>query len=134
MKKTNISIKARIFTLAILMLPVLGAPVMAADNADTVPVELKHVGFLNNLPVFQLLLNNNETSEFEIVIKDGSRRVIYRENIKGKSIMRKYQFKPDEVDTQNLVFEVYNRKSKSNTVYLVNNTTRTVHDLVINKQ
>ncbi|MGH2647720.1 MAG: hypothetical protein ACRDE8_09145, partial [Ginsengibacter sp.] len=50
--------------------------------------ELKFIGKINNQPVFQLNLNNNEAGSYFINIKDAENNVLYSENVKGENLSR----------------------------------------------
>src|SRR5450432_1591940 len=47
------------------------------------PMELKFIGKVNNHPVFQLNLNNNEAGEYFISIKDENLNRLYAEKVKA---------------------------------------------------
>ena len=97
------------------------------------PVEFKYIGSTNDQPVFQLNLNNSESAEFVITLKDFSGNVLYTETVSGKQILRKYRLDTDEIDANGIRVEVSNKKDNSKTVYTINRNRRIVEDVVINK-
>ncbi len=110
---------------------------MAADsinNRRVMPVELKLVGNINNQPIFQLsYAGNAEQDEFTIVIRDEDGNSLYRENIKGESFTKKFLLNRDAIGDGALRFEIYSKKLSKTVVYEINQSTREVQDLVINK-
>lgn len=95
------------------------------------PAELKYLGSNDNQPRFQLNLNNTESDEFTITIRNRNNEVLYREKLKGANVSRKYQLNTEELNTSGLTFEVISRKNKSRVVYAVNETSRLVQDVSI---
>jgi len=103
------------------------------NNKSDNPVELKYIGKVNNQPQFQLNLNNNETDEFVITLKDLSGGVLYSEVVKGKQISRKYRLNTDEIGVSEIRFEVRSKRNNTTFVYVVSSTSRVVEDVVISK-
>ena len=95
------------------------------------PAELKYIGSKDSQPQFQLNLNNSESDEFVITIRNRNSEVIYKEKIKGANISRKYQLNTEEVDATGVTFEVLSKKTKSRIAYTVNETSRLVQDVFI---
>ena len=125
---------AKVLTFTLFAFLTLGASQTGfAGVADSTPVELKFVGNLQNQPVFQLDLHNEEAGEYFVLIKDANNEVIFSETLKGTQISRKYKFLTDEVDVSTLQLEITNKKENSTTVYTVNRQLRTIQDMVINK-
>lgn len=98
-----------------------------ADN----PSELKYLGSVNSQPRFLLSLNNTETDEFVITIRNKESEVIYKERIKGANVSRTYQLNTEEFDSTGVTFEVVSKKTKSRIAYTVNETSRLVQDVSI---
>ena len=98
-----------------------------ADN----PTELKYLGSVNSQPRFQLSLNNTESDEFVITIRNRNSEVIYKEKIKGANVSRTYQLNTEEFDATGVTFEVVSKKTKSRIAYTVNETSRLVQDVSI---
>jgi hypothetical protein len=95
------------------------------------PAELKYLGSVNSNPRFQLNLNNAESDEFVITIRDRNTEVIYKERIKGANISRRYQLNTEDYTSEGVTFEVVSKKTKSRIAYTVNETSRLVHDFSI---
>jgi hypothetical protein len=89
----------RMITLGLFTLCTMGLSqaTFAGSKTDN-PVELKFIGKFKNRPVFQLNLNNNETEQYFINIKDEYNTVLYSEKLKGENISRKYQLDIDDAD------------------------------------
>ena len=98
-----------------------------ADN----PTELKYLGSVNSQPRFQLSLNNTESDEFLITIRNRNSEVIYKERLKGANVSRTYQLNTEEFDATGVTFEVVSKKTKSRIAYTVNETSRLVQDVSI---
>ena len=90
MKHTKIS---RIFAAALItFFSVAFTPAAhAAESTSDVPVTVKYVGAANNAPIFQFSFGNETVEQFEITVSD-KYSTLYSETIKGKGLVRKYQF------------------------------------------
>lgn len=104
-----------------------GTPGKKADN----PAELKYIGSIDNQPQFQLNFKNSESEEFLVIIRNKHSEVLYKENIKGANISRRYRLNTDDFDSTGITFEVVNKKTKSRVAYTVNETSRLVSDVSI---
>jgi hypothetical protein len=130
--KTFIS-RSKIIALAFaLTFSLTSAETFATDKNDT-PVQLVYLGNVNNQPVFQLILNNDETSEYVVTLRDASGEVLYSEEVKGKQFPRKYRVNTEESGVSGIMFEVKNKKDNTKTVYTVSATSHLVQDVAINK-
>ena len=73
----------RMITMGLFTLCTMGlSQATFAGQKNDDPIELKFIGKINNRPVFQLNLNNNEAEEYFIRIKDENYDLLYSE--KGK--------------------------------------------------
>ena len=95
------------------------------------PAELKYLGSVGNQPRFQLNLNNTESDEFVITIRNKNTEILYKERIKGANITRKYLLNTEDSSSEGLTFEVVSKKTKSRIAYTVTETLRTVQDVSI---
>ena len=107
------------------------SPNTGTPGKSEIPSELKYLGSFDNQPQFQLSLNNTEIDEFVITIRNRNGQVIFKEKIKGASILRKYQLNTEELDSNGITFEVVSKKTKSRVAYTVNETARLVQDVSI---
>jgi hypothetical protein len=123
LSRTAIALVA-IFTMS--FSPNTGTPGKAEN-----PAELKYIGTVDNQPLFQLSLNNTESDEFAITIRNKDNEVLYKERIKGENISRKYQLNIEDFDSTGVTFEVISKKTKSRIAYKVNETSRLVQDVSI---
>jgi len=103
-----------------------------ANNKTDNPVELKYLGSVNSQPVFLLNLNNNESDEFVVTLKDRAGNVLYSETLKGKLVSKKYRLDTDDSASE-IRFEVSSKKDNTKTVYTVVRNTHVVEDVAINK-
>ena len=83
----------RIFAVALIALfsVALTSSAHAAGTTGNDTVTVKYVGSINNAPIFQLSFTNETVEQFEIFITDKF-DTIYYEKIKGKGLVRKFQF------------------------------------------
>lgn len=108
--------------------------VMAGDNNNTIPVEMKFIGHLNNQLLFKLsFAGNAEHNEFTIIIRDEKKVVLYRQNIKGENFSKSFLLNADEIEDNQLTFEIISKKTKESVVYEVNRKTSVAEEMIINK-
>jgi len=126
--KTVINTLSRmsILMFAILTMSFAGNP----ENSKN-PAELTYLGTNDNHPRFQLNLNNTESDEFTVTIKNKSSEVLYKERIKGSNVSRKYQLNIEDTNASGITFEVVSKNNKSRVIYAVNETSRLVQDVSI---
>ena len=128
----------RMITLGLFTLCTMGLSqaTFAGSNTDN-PVELKFIGKIKNRPVFQLNLNNNETDQYFINIKDEYNTVLYSEKIKGENISRKYQLDIDDADLNSSTFgvrvEVTSAKTHKTQVYKISSHKSVTENIVVAK-
>ena len=119
MKHTKIS---RIFAAALItFFSVAFTPAAhAAENTSDVPVSVKYVGIAHNAPIFEFSFGNETVEEYEVTVSD-KYNTIYSETIKGKGLVRKYQFVNNDsiiapADDE-IVVTIKNISTKSVTTY-----------------
>ena len=89
--------------------------------------ELKFLGTANNLPVFQLALNNIGKMEYVVTVKDSDKNVLFSEKIKGEKIRRTYKLNMNEASwISGTTFEVTNKSTGETRIYEVNGTASSV--------
>lgn len=69
----------------------------AGEATGNFPVSVSYVGVVNSAPTFQLAFTNETVEQFEITIRDKS-GTIYYEKIKGKGLVRNFQFVSNDVE------------------------------------
>jgi hypothetical protein len=107
---------------------------MANDSSRVVPVELKFLGEVKNQLVFQMDFDGNaEENEFIVTITDESGLTLYRENVKGEKVTKRFLLNADEIGDTKLRFQITSKKSNQAVVYQVNHEARFVQDVVVNK-
>lgn len=85
--------------------------------------ELKFLGNSNNLPVFQLVLNSKENTEYVVTVRDSDKKVLLSEKLKGQKIRRTYKLNMDEISwISGTTFEVTNKSTGETNVYEINGT------------
>jgi hypothetical protein len=131
----NVLINTRIFAFALVATFAIAftTPALAIDEKKDIPVELKYVGNIKSQPVFQLTFNNAEESQYTIVVRDENNNVLYRDNVKGSNITKKFLINLEEVGDVNIRFEIAGKKTEKTVVYEVNKKSQVVEDLVVSK-
>jgi hypothetical protein len=119
MKNSNNS--SRIFVTALVALFSV-AFTTVAHATETSPVSVKYVGNLNSIPVFQLSFTNEKIEEYEITVTE-STDVIYTEKIKGKELVRKFQFVNNGSEDDVLQLSIKNVTTKKVITYKINPAT-----------
>jgi len=114
----------RMITMGLFTLCTMGLSqaTFAGAKADN-PMEFTFIGKIQNQPVFQLSLNNNEAEDYLISITDGNKTVLYSERLRAKqaNFSRKYQLNMDESDfsTTGMTVEVISVKTHKKQVYKI---------------
>lgn len=106
------------------------------EGNGTLPVQVQHIGYKNNSPVYQLSFTNAETEEFIITIRDNQYNVIYSEKLKGKNLTRKYQLVNEGEGVQSddtIQIEISSTKTNNTVKYKVNNNTELVNNVEVVK-
>ena len=101
-------------------------------NAQNTAPQLTKVSDLNNQPVFQLKLNNNQKDSYTLVVKDLSGVVLHEEKITDAKAVRNFALDSDAFsNASTLIFDVRNNSNNINTLFEVKNTTRVVNDVIV---
>ena len=109
------------------------SPAMANDEKNTIPVELKFVGNLKEQPLFHLVFNSTEESQFTITIRDAFGNVFYRETVKGSQFIKKFLLNIDDLDEGKVKFEISSKSYEKPVVFEINNSTKYVETYSVNK-
>ena len=101
----------------------------AENGYNNFPVNIKYLGAAQNAPVFELSFTNEIVQEFQITITD-KYNTIFTEKIKGKGLVRKYQFVNEDVsaitkeDVNVINVEIRNLSTNNVITYKINPNTR----------
>jgi len=131
--KTMISVRLFAIALIATFTTAFASPVLANDEKKAIPVELKFVGNLKDQPVFHLVFNSAEEKEFTITIGDEYGNTFYRETVRGTRFIKKFLLNTEELDGAKLKFEVSSKGYDKPVAFEVNNQTRFVEEVVVNK-
>ena len=71
--------------------------------------EIHEVGQINQCPVYQLVLENQCNSEFQIVLKDKDGTILHDEFVSGKHIVRNYMLDLSDLGNTEVYAEIYDR-------------------------
>ncbi|MBK5269798.1 MAG: hypothetical protein JJE22_02170 [Bacteroidia bacterium] len=129
-QKTNIVA----FALIVILTTATASVTLANDSTGSVPSELKYLGITNEQLVFQLNIDGTGVeTNYTVLIVDKAGNTLYRENVKGEKLSKRFLINSDLVNENELKFQITNRKSNETVVYQVNQTVRTIQDVVVNK-
>ncbi|MBC7826498.1 MAG: hypothetical protein H7122_02040 [Chitinophagaceae bacterium] len=129
--KTVISTLSRIAIVVVAVFTMSFSQTTGNPGKNENPAELKYIGSIGNQPQFQLSLNNTESDEFVVTIRNKAGEVLYKERIKGANISRKYQLNTEDANSTGVTFEVVSKKDKSRVAYTINETSRLVQDVSV---
>ena len=133
--KTTRMITMGLFTLCTMGLSKAAFAGIKTDD----PIEFKFIGKIQNHPVFQLNLNNNEAEEYFIRIKDENYDVLYSEKVKAKNanFSRKYGLDIEDTDLNApgfaVIVEVTSTKTHKTQVYKISSHTTVTENIVVAK-
>jgi hypothetical protein len=108
-------------------------PAMATDKDTVIPVELKFIGNLQNQPLFHMIFNGTQESEFTIIVRDQIGNVLHKEIVKGTSITKKFLLNTDELGDADLRFEISSKSYDKPVVFEINKHSRFVQDVVVTR-
>jgi len=104
----------------------------STSRGNTVPVELKFIGNVNDNALFQMnFFGNPEENEFNINIRDEFGNLVYRELIKGEVFSKKFLLNSDVLGDESVRFEITGRKSKKTVVFEVNRNLTYVEEMKV---
>src|SRR5262245_26709709 len=92
------------FAIALLALTFAFSTVTLANDEEgknNHVTELKFIGNVENHPVFQLNLTNNDEDEFTVIFRDEYGNVLYTDKFKGANLSKKFMLKSDELGDAN---------------------------------
>ena len=110
-------------------------PVVTGNNST--PIQFKLIGKVENQPLFQLTMNNDEKTSYFITIRDGDDDILYTERIFGTVIARKYLLDIDESDLNDphfrLRIEISGTNHRQAAVFNVTKSIKVIEDILIAK-
>ena len=129
------TISIRVFAIALMatFITAFTFPAQANDEKKAIPVELKFVGNLRDQPLFHLVFNSAEETVYTIVIRDEYGSTFYRETVKGTTFIKKFLLNVEELEDTKLKFEITSKGYDKPVVFEVNNESRLVKEMVVNK-
>jgi hypothetical protein len=126
----KMAIVALAFTLA------FSTPTLANDGDKenpTTATELKFIGNMENQPVFELNLSNNE-DEYTVTFRDEYGNVLYSDKFKGAvGLTKKFMLKSEDFGDATLNVVVKSKKNNSSDVYTINRNHSYVEETQVNK-
>jgi hypothetical protein len=135
--KTMKQVSNVLVTLTIIIFSIsnsLASPLYAGKGKEKdVPVQISYLGQKNEMPVFELQIDNEEENNFIINIKDGNGRLLFSERLGTKKIIRKYLLEADESEMMGTTFEVINIKTNETSNYKVNKFQKVEEKITVGK-
>ena len=120
MKQNKIIIATAFF---IILTSLFAGNAIAYDSSATgaVPVELKFLGNVKNLPLLQLDFVGTKTeNEFSISITDENGFELYSADVKGEVFSKQFLLNTYDLGNAILTFEITGKKSGKTVAYVVN--------------
>lgn len=100
--------------------------------AQTATPHLKQVSSINNQPLFELQLNNDENDVVYVVIKDVLGTILHKEKITEKRAVRNYALDSDAFSVAStLIFDIQSVKNKTTALFEVRNNNKFVYDIQV---
>src|SRR5215831_4210010 len=127
--KTKISLRLFFVSILAVIVTAFASPAMANAQDQGIPVELKFVGNLKDQPLFHLVFDGPETTEYTITVRDGYGNVYYKENVKGSKFIKKFVVNADDLGDTELRFEITSKSYSQPAVFEVNNRTQYVQNV-----
>lgn len=132
MKK--VVLKTRIVALALATLFTVSLTAWAINPTEGInPTQVRYIGYLNELPVYQLALNNLTEGKYMVSVKDTDGNVLHTEKLEGSKIVRNYQFVDAPSDYYTLIFVVQDLSTKAENVYKISKTNTINESISVNK-
>jgi len=126
--RRKLAIVALAFTLA------FSTPTLANDGGEkeNPTTEFKFIGNVEDQPVFELNLGDNE-DEYTVIFRDEIGNILYIDKFKGANGSKKFLLKSDELVDETLNVVVRSKKNNTTAVYKINRSASYVEETVINK-
>jgi hypothetical protein len=139
MKNANLSGNAlnRLFKPAVLSLLALcllsTAPAQAngGDNPKNFPAEVKYVGTSNGQPLFQIAINNPQSEEVFLTLRDENGALIYSDTFKEKTYSRKLRFDNLDADKLKVNLSLRTKKDVQTQSFEITRSLRTIEDVAV---
>ena len=136
MKKHNFSTVRNILTSAILAsVLIISTSAKASDKKieDISPVEVKYLGQLNDQPLFQINVDNNQKEEMFVNLEDENGNILYSGKFSTSKFSRKFQFSSLDLDGTKIKLSINSNSVKKSEVFEINNETKVVTEVVVTK-
>jgi hypothetical protein len=121
------------FALSLFFVLSLNLTASATDEKTPSSIVVKMISAADEAPVFQLDLNNKESEEFYLTIKDNFGNTLYADKVKGSNISKKFKLNPEGMTDETIRIEVKSKKTNKSEVYTINRSSKYVSETVVNK-
>lgn len=124
-----------LFTIGLITIFTSAFTSVSSSSGKELAVELKYAGGSDNHKLLQLVIAGSEhQNDFNIIIADKFGYTLYKENVKGEKIIKKFLFDTDEIGDDRLRFEVFCRKTNRSVIYTINWQSSYTENIVITEQ
>jgi hypothetical protein len=121
------------FALSLFFVLSLNLTASATDEKTPSSIVVKMISAADEAPVFQLDLNNKESEEFYVTIKDNFGNTLYADKVKGSNISKKFKLNPEGMTDETIRIEVKSKKTNKSEVYTINRSSKYISETVVNK-
>ncbi len=137
MKTVNKEIK-RVITLGVLALVfVFNAGIAKANsekkNNDRKSIELRYVGSVNQMPVFEIVCDNEAGEDLNITLRDADGVVLYTGSFSDKKIVKRFQFDNSSNDDIKLKLTVGTKKKSQTEIFQINRSSQVIEAITVAK-
>lgn len=140
MKNVNTSIKRILSLGALVMVLVLNAGIVKANNekekvksANRMPVELRYVGSIDQQPVLEVAYENEAAEDLNITLRDMDGNILYTGNFNDKKVVKRFQFDNHGTDDIKIKLTVSTKKRSQSDVFQINRSSQVIEEVVIAK-
>jgi hypothetical protein len=121
------------FALSLFFVLSLNLTASATDEKTPSSIVVKMISAADEAPVFQLDLNNKESEEFYVTIKDNFGNTLYADKVKGSNISKKFKLNTEGMTDETIRIEVKSKKTNKSEVYTINRSSKYISETVVNK-
>lgn len=140
MKKQNVSnlsstIKNILSSTILATVLMFSASAFAADKKLEIvsPVEIKYLGQLNDQPLFQINIDNQQQENVYVNLEDENGNILYSDKFNEARFSKKFQFDYSHFGGTKLRLSLTSNSFKKKQVFEINNQTKVVTEVVVTK-
>jgi hypothetical protein len=104
-----------------------------ANWSDTTPVDFRYIGKINDQPLFQLNIANNDNDEYTIKLFDEEGYIFYYYTTRSKNFSKIFQLEAYELPKGLLNVEVRSKKNNTVETFRVTTNSRVLQETTVSK-